>query len=742
MLVSEKNKRIGNIDLHLRKTARQLVKFDTVDETLHYLIESFWKQFGCHYVSIILKMKDVLICKASKGDGQKFEQRFPMERTHCSELFLTEPKCCHDPIDEELTCEFLTHLQDEGFATWFTVPIKESGSNSMGVCVIGYEEEVPLILNADKLFEEFGEDIAAAIGIAQQKEHEKKKIKGMEWLKDNVYLGSSIEQLVANITERAGKATGAESVYVYLYDDHHNSFVYQPPAFGPMAVTAKLKLEEDYSLFHHFPYVDREGGSEITIPFTVNLKTIGVLHVVKKEAGTFTSEDLELLQLLSSHISVLIENARLYKAEMEDKRRLEKLMVNQQELVKRTLVGEGFQEITVSLSKMLGRSVVLFDRFLRPISSFRVEESQEEFEQIFAAVEQEKWAVLNASKREQWLKYGPQHDFAVWKVMGGGDCLGYVGVSIRKNEVDMVVRITLNHALDVYAIQFIKQKLVLDVKEQVKDGFIHQLFSEKIEEKEKLIEYANLFNVNIFQSNKIAVFSIECKQRVSEEEDLLSIEAKKTWLWERIREELLQFDPGMMVSRKAGKYLLIVPEKKVRETKDYWEKLYSRMTKMIPPNMQEMDILLGIGTSTKTLEDYYLCLRQALQALKIVTTNYPSKKFLSFESLGSYSVLYNLQETLAAKMFVKNVLEPLQSYGNGNGKGKDLFDTLRVYLLMNGNLKETAEALFIHRSSLKYRLGKITELLKCDIDDAEERFNLMLAYKLYDLYEKAESSVV
>ncbi len=65
----------------------------------------------------------------------------------------------------------------------------------------------------------------------------------------------------------------------------------------------------------------------------------------------------------------------------------------------------------------------------------------------------------------------------------------------------------------------------------------------------------------------------------------------------------------------------------------------------------------------------------------------------------------------------------------------DLFQTLRVYLFQNGNLKETADALFIHRSTLQYRIEKIQGLLKVDINDSEERLNLMMAYKLYDLQQ-------
>lgn len=67
-------------------------------------------------------------------------------------------------------------------------------------------------------------------------------------------------------------------------------------------------------------------------------------------------------------------------------------------------------------------------------------------------------------------------------------------------------------------------------------------------------------------------------------------------------------------------------------------------------------------------------------------------------------------------------------------KQKDLLDTLHTYLANNGNLKDTSEQLFIHRSTLQYRLEKIHQLLQVDLTDADTRFNLMLALKMHFLH--------
>ncbi|MBU5267094.1 hypothetical protein [Virgibacillus proomii] len=54
--------------------------------------------------------------------------------------------------------------------------------------------------------------------------------------------------------------------------------------------------------------------------------------------------------------------------------------------------------------------------------------------------------------------------------------------------------------------QFIKQKLVKDTKAQVKDTLIDMLLVEKFEEMDTIMQYANLFNWNAFDTHQKGYF--------------------------------------------------------------------------------------------------------------------------------------------------------------------------------------------------------------------------------------------
>lgn len=59
-----------------------------------------------------------------------------------------------------------------------------------------------------------------------------------------------------------------------------------------------------------------------------------------------------------------------------------------------------------------------------------------------------------------------------------------------------------------------------------------------------------------------------------------------------------------------------------------------------------------------------------------------------------------------------------------------LYQTLKTYLECEQNYVKTAEALYIHRNSLLYRLKRIRELTGLDLDDAKVRLHLLLSFCL------------
>jgi purine catabolism regulator len=731
--VSKRERLKEKIQAHLRKTARHLVKLDKLDETLHYLLESFWMEFTCDFVAILLRENHQLIAKAYKGESPRFAGHFPLSVEECAPHLLQEAFWwSHERLKREDECKFFQILEQENLSTWFTVPLKDEQVN-FGVCVIGFHHFVPLLLEAEKFFVEFGKDVAVAIELIRNREVTEKKMQGIEWIRENLYPGFSLEQLVEKIVERAGKGTQARSAAVYLYDETIACFVYQPPAYGYLHGPGRIQEEAGGSLRACFPFLETPGGHALTVPLNDHFKTIGVIHVAEKATGTFTNEDLELLQFLASHVSTLIENARFYHNEVEGKRRLQTLVHHHQELVKQTVEGESFDEMTRTLRALVDRSVILFDRFLRPISHCLREEEEPILPDILAQARSHQRYIKHAHRREVWLQKEDGREWGMWPVMGGGDLLGYLSVAICREEMDEFLRLTIDHARNVYAIQFIKQKLVMETKEQVKDSFIHQLLTDPVEDRKKILQYAYLVHWDLYTPHRVGVLWLRLGEEHETDGDLLGLEAGRTDLWDRVKQQLSHSEPEIILSRKGEEFILIAPVSKEKQgVKRFWQHIYRQIQSVVAQEHADCTVYLGIGGQTENIEGYPFSYRQAVQACNVVSLRFRETGFALFEELGAYTLLHHLPDVSVVELFIRNYLSPLLHYSDG--KGANLFQTLRVYLNHNGNLKETADALFIHRSTLQYRLEKIQELLALDLNDAENRFTLMMAYKLYDLY--------
>ncbi len=67
----------------------------------------------------------------------------------------------------------------------------------------------------------------------------------------------------------------------------------------------------------------------------------------------------------------------------------------------------------------------------------------------------------------------------------------------------------------------------------------------------------------------------------------------------------------------------------------------------------------------------------------------------------------------------------------------DLVKTLAAYLRHGGNSTQTADALFMHRNSLRYRLARIRAITGLDLDDPDSRLALQVAVLLLKSQDKS-----
>ncbi len=141
----------------------------------------------------------------------------------------------------------------------------------------------------------------------------------------------------------------------------------------------------------------------------------------------------------------------------------------------------------------------------------------------------------------------------------------------------------------------------------------------------------------------------------------------------------------------------------------------------------ELRVSIGISDPRPDVGDLEPAYREAVTAAALGERG--PAGVLSFADLGLHRLLFDTANADRVGEHVERWIGPLLRYDEAHRS--QLVETLGCVLAGDGQ-RAVAEALSIHPSTLKYRLGRIREILDLDLGDADVRFNVELAVRLRD----------
>ncbi|RAJ71295.1 PucR-like helix-turn-helix protein [Streptomyces sp. Amel2xB2] len=138
---------------------------------------------------------------------------------------------------------------------------------------------------------------------------------------------------------------------------------------------------------------------------------------------------------------------------------------------------------------------------------------------------------------------------------------------------------------------------------------------------------------------------------------------------------------------------------------------------------------VGIGARAESPADLPRSHREAVRALDFRRRSRTPEGATAYDELGFQRLLADGEHEADAAEFVDEWLGPLKDYDAAHHTG--LVRTLALYFDSGGNYDETAAALTVHRSTLRYRLGRIREVTGHDLTDPDTRLNLHVATRIW-----------
>lgn len=179
---------------------------------------------------------------------------------------------------------------------------------------------------------------------------------------------------------------------------------------------------------------------------------------------------------------------------------------------------------------------------------------------------------------------------------------------------------------------------------------------------------------------------------------------------------------GLEPAKKADSEILI---RKVQQfLADSLGKLVSHVT--------EGRVHAGYGREYKAYADIVKSYQEALHAVRVKKL-FPreTEGIYGYHELGIYRYLLQLKRWEEEQGYENERLERLRKYDRDNQTA--MVETLETYLDAAGKVNMTAQRLHIHINTLSYRLRRIEDIMRVDLENMNQRAALYLELKMAKL---------
>jgi PucR family transcriptional regulator, purine catabolism regulatory protein len=174
---------------------------------------------------------------------------------------------------------------------------------------------------------------------------------------------------------------------------------------------------------------------------------------------------------------------------------------------------------------------------------------------------------------------------------------------------------------------------------------------------------------------------------------------------------------------RAGEVVVLVPS----EDGELARRVIGGVRRELEAGLPAFALSLGRSRVATDPADLYRAAAEALLAVNVAQAQ--GVLALNFEETGAYRLLLSSMTDNPAELrsFHDETVAPLLAYDEQYET--ELVRTLETFLDENGNVAQTAQRLFTHRHTIRYRLERVKELTDLDVSSTDGRERLGLGLK-------------
>ncbi|GAA4710760.1 PucR family transcriptional regulator [Brevibacillus fulvus] len=299
---------------------------------------------------------------------------------------------------------------------------------------------------------------------------------------------------------------------------------------------------------------------------------------------------------------------------------------------------------------------------------------------------------------------------------------GQLTLTKPQNQWQELDYIAIKHAATLCALEYMKERAIVTTEWRMQGDLAEELLQgratagRELEARSQMLGYSLtgrhlVAAIQVGQCGPAALPSAEQSTRVS-----------------TIVQRLVARKQISCLSRQRSDLLLLLlharPENErfLRDFVKEWTRLYP-----------QEPVQVGVSLARSQLSELGEAAKEAIFSVKTAPLVGGRRHVLRYDELQGYQFLFPFhQQAQQLEMLWRPLLAKLLEHDQKHGQ--QLFETLQVYFRQNLNGLQSAQALYIHRHTLKYRLQQIEEKTGCDLSDHAQRWQLQLAVMAYRLH--------
>ncbi|MFA1820878.1 PucR family transcriptional regulator [Virgibacillus oceani] len=378
------------------------------------------------------------------------------------------------------------------------------------------------------------------------------------------------------------------------------------------------------------------------------------------------------------------------------------------QLLNLLLEGADLKQFVISMGKIVHEHILVFDNDFRYVqSSIDMNENENEIK-----IDQERNYSLHYSLPLNEItvsindKSYKNDNLLVQPIQAGKENFGYMVVLIEKGKsVTDTITAAVGQATIFLAFLFQTENTIIQRERGYLGNFIQDIFNERYVSQPDVIEKAKIFNWNFH----FPITILNIKLNIKESKKRLSAYYKMldSGLIERIISHFLDIPPEnfkvLYYNDSIICFISLAFESRLKPR-------LREISKSIISNFKKIgDIAISISDMANYVDEIKESYEHSILVHNIHAGSMNKTSFIEFyDELGLYKLFYRIKDKAYIQEFVEEKLGEILAYDQK--KDAELMETVKYLIKNNGNLQKTANDMYIHYNTLRYRVNKLKEL--------------------------------